>query len=327
MSEPILSQAHNIYEQQAHNRRMTWFIMSGIIILFGILGFGIDYFYLGVFESRMEIPPVSTIAVIMSFAFALGCLNGGSSLVLKTAQAIEANPENTQHRQILNIIQEMSLASGLPVPKVYIIPDDDPNAFATGKDPGSSTIAVTRGLLTILDRDELQGVIAHEMSHIRYYDIRLMTTVAAFVGIIVLFSDLMMRGLRFGVASRSRRSRSGGPLVALLFVLWIITIFFAPLLTRVMAMMISRKREYLADASGAELTRNPLALASALTKLENASAPTKTIKRGIAHLCIVDPMGKPVNEREGFWADLFATHPPIQKRIMLLKSMAYQRIE
>ena len=326
MSQPTLSHAHNIYEQQEHNRRMTWFILSGIILLFGILGFGIDYFYLGVFETRMEIPPVSTIAVVMSFAFALGCLNGGSSLVLKTAQAMEANPENAQHRQLLNIVQEISLASGLPVPKVYIIPDDDPNAFAAGKDPNSSTIAVTRGLLTILDRDELQGVIAHEMSHIRYYDIRLMTTVAAFVGVIVLFSDLMMRGLRFGGAARISRSKYSTPLAALFFVLWIITIIFAPLLTRIMAMMISRKREYLADASAAELTRNPLALASALTKLENASAPTKTIKRGIAHLCIVDPMGKPVNEREGFWANLFATHPPIQKRIMLLKSMAYQRI-
>jgi heat shock protein HtpX len=326
MSEPTLSHTHNIYEQQEHNRRMTWFIMSGIILLFGILGFGIDYFYLGVFETRIEIPPVSTIAVVMSFAFALGCLNGGSSLVLKTTQAIEANPENAQHRQLLNIIQEMSLASGLPVPKVYIIPDDDPNAFAAGKDPGSSTIAVTRGLLTILDRNELQGVIAHEMSHIRYYEIRLMTTVAAFVGVIVLFSDLILRGLRFGVAARSSRSKISTPLAALLFILWLITIIFAPLLTRLMAMMISRKREYLADASAAELTRNPLALASALTKLENASAPTKTIKRGIAHLCIVDPMGKQVNEREGFWANLFATHPPIQKRIMLLKSMAYQRI-
>jgi len=326
MSEPILQQSRNIYEQQAHNRLMTWYIMSGIILLFGVIGFGIDYFYLGVFEERFDIPPVSTTAVVMSVAFAIGCLNGGSSLVLKTAQATQANPGDTQHRQLLNIIQEMSLASGLPVPKVYIIPDDDPNAFATGKDPSASTIAVTRGLLNTLNREELQGVIAHEMSHIRYYDIRLMTTVAAFVGVIVLFSDLAIRGLRFGVIGRSSRSKSNGPLATLFFLLWIITMLFAPLLTRLMAMMISRKREYLADASAAELTRNPLALASALTKLENASAPTKTIKCGIAHLCIVDPMGKPVNEREGFWAELFATHPPMQKRIMLLKAMAYQTV-
>jgi heat shock protein HtpX len=326
MSEPVLSKARNIYEQQMHNRRMTWFIMSGIIFLFSAIGFGIDYFYLGIFENRFDIPPVSTTAVVMSFAFAIGCLSGGSSLVLKTSQAIQANHGDSQHRQILNVAQEMSLASGLPVPKVYIIPDDDPNAFATGKDPSTSTIAVTRGLLNILDRDELQGVVAHEMSHIRYYDTRLMTTVAAFVGIIVLFSDLALRGLRFGVMGRSGRSKSSNPLAVLFFILWIITMIFAPLLTRIMAMMISRKREYLADASAAELTRNPLALASALTKLENASAPTKTIKRGIAHLCVVDPMGKPVNEREGFWAELFATHPPMRKRVMLLNAMAYQRI-
>ena len=167
MSEPVLSKSRNIYEQQMHNRWMTWFIMSGIIFLFSAIGFGIDYFYLGIFENRLNIPPVSTTAVVMSLAFAIGCLSGGSSLVLKTSQAIQANPGDSQHRQLLNVAQEMSLASGLPVPKVYIIPDDDPNAFATGKDPSTSTIAVTRGLLNILDRDELQGVIAHEMSHIR----------------------------------------------------------------------------------------------------------------------------------------------------------------
>jgi heat shock protein HtpX len=112
--------------------------------------------------------------------------------------------------------------------------------------------------------------------------------------------------------------------VAVLLVLWLLTALLAPLITRLMAMMISRKREYLADASSAELTRNPLALANALKKLENASAPTASIKRGVAHLCIVDPLGKPVNEKEGFWAELFATHPPIQKRIFLLQSMARQ---
>jgi heat shock protein HtpX len=298
--------------------------MSGIIFLFSIIGLGIDYFYLGVFEEGNDIPFVSSAAVVISFAFAFGCLSGGSSLVLMTAKATQANPIDSQHHQLLNIAQEMSLASGLPTPKMYIIPDDDPNAFATGKDPSTSTIAVTKGLLNVLNRDELQGVIAHEMSHIRYYDTRLMTTVAAVVGVIVLFSDLALRGLRFGTMGKSSRSKSSNPLAALFFVLWIITMVFAPILTKLMAMMISRRREYLADASAAELTRNPLALANALTKLENASAPTKSIKRGVAHLCVVDPMGKPVNEREGFWAELFATHPPIKKRIALLHSMAYQ---
>jgi heat shock protein HtpX len=210
---------------------------------------------------------------------------------------------------------------------VYVIPDNDPNAFATGRDPQHSSIAVTQGLLTILDREELQGVIAHEMSHIRYYDIRFMTVVAALVGTIVLVSDLAIRGMRFGsLSGRSVHSKGKNPLGGILFILWILTVIFAPLLTRLMAMMISRKREFLADASAAELTRNPNALAKALQKLENASAPTTAIKRGIAHLCVVDPLGKIVNEKEGFWAELFSTHPPMQKRIMFLKAMSYQQV-
>jgi len=212
------------------------------------------------------------------------------------------------------------------MPKVYIIPDNDPNAFATGKDPQHSHIAITQGLLSILDRDELQGVIAHEMSHIRYYDIRLMTTVATFVGAIVLLSDIALRGMRFGSFSgKTSRSKEKNPLGIVIFIIWLLTVILAPIITQLMAMMISRKREYLADASAAELTRNPLALAKALQKLENASAPTAAIKRGIAHLCVVDPLGKKVNEKEGFWAELFATHPPMKKRIMFLNAMAYKK--
>jgi heat shock protein HtpX len=324
MAEPILHQAHNMYDQQRHNRRLTVVILACIILLFTFLGVGFDYFYLGIFQNGIDIPPVTTIALVMSIAFAIGSLNGGSSLVLQTTQAVESNPGNPQHQQALNVVQEMALAAGLPAPKLYVIPDEDPNAFATGKNPNSSSIAVTDGLLKMLDRDELQGVIAHEISHILYYDTRLMTTVAALVGMIVLFSDLALRGLRFGGLARGSRSKSKNPVAGLIFLLWIITLIVAPLLTRIMAMMISRRREYLADASAAELTRNPIALAQALAKLENASAPTQSIKRGIAHLCVVDPLGKPVNEKEGFWSDLFSTHPPMKKRIMLLQSMAYQ---
>ncbi len=325
MSESILIQARNIYEQQAHNRRMTWCIVGCIIVLFTVIGLGIDYYYLGMFNTQAEIPIVTILALVISIIFALWSLQGGASAVLLSAQAVPADPNNPDQRQLLNVVQEMSIASGLPAPKVYIVPDDDPNAFATGRDPGHSYVAVTRGLLTTLERDELQGVIAHEMSHIRYYDIRLMTLVAACVGAIVLLADLSLRGIRFGfISGRGIRSKGKNPLIIVFLLLWLITALLAPVLTKIMAMMISRKREYLADASAAELTRNPLALAKALQKLENASAPTVTIKRGIAHLCVVDPLGKKINEKEGFWAELFATHPPIQKRIMLLKSMAYQ---
>jgi heat shock protein HtpX len=327
MSEPILLQARNIYAQQAHNRRITWLIMSAIVFLFALIGLGIDYFYLGFFNGNIDIPVVTIIISIGSIVFALISLHDGASMVLRSAQAIPAVTTNPDHRQLLNVVQEMSIASGMPVPRVYIIPDDDPNAFATGKDPQNSSIAVTQGLLTILDREELQAVIAHEMSHIRYYDIRLMTVVAALVGTIVLVSDITVRGMWVGSPSgRGVRSKGKNSLGGLLLLLWLVTIIFAPIITRLMAMMISRKREYLADASAAELTRNPQALAKALQKLENASAPTVTIKQGIAHLCIVDPLGKEVNEKEGFWAELFATHPPMQKRIMFLKAMSYQQV-
>ena len=306
---------------------MTWIVMSTIVLLFALIGLGIDYFYLGFFNGNIDIPLVTIIITVVSIVFALVSLQDGASMVLRSAQAVPAVSTNPDHRQLLNVVQEISIASGLPAPRVYIIPDDDPNAFATGKDPRNSSIAVTQGLLGILDREELQGVIAHEMSHIRYYDIRLMTVVAALVGTIVLVSDLAVRGVRFGsLSGRGVRSKGKNSLGGLLFLLWLLTILFAPLITRIMAMMISRKREFLADASAAELTRNPHALAKALQKLENASAPTAAIKRGIAHLCVVDPLGKKVNEKDGFWAELFATHPPMQKRIMLLKAMSYQEV-
>jgi heat shock protein HtpX len=219
----------------------------------------------------------------------------------------------------------MAIASGMPKPSVYVIPDEDPNAFATGKNPQNSSIAVTQGLLNTLSREELQGVVAHEMSHVKNLDIRLMTIVAALFGAVLLLADWARRSLWYGGGSRRRRSSgSGGGLAPILLLVWIIGIILAPLVGQLMAMAVSRKREYLADASGAELTRNPLGLASALRKLENASSPTASIKRGAAHLCIVDPLGRNINSKEGLTAELFGTHPPIEKRILALHAMAYQ---
>ena len=245
---------------------------------------------------------------------------------MSSTRAVPADPDIPAQKQLINIVEEMSIASGLPKPKVYVVPDPDPNAFATGRDPDNSSIAVTQGLLDSLNREELQGVVAHEMSHIRNYDIRLMTVIAALVGAILLLSDWARRGMLWGGGRRRSRSSSGGgggAIALILIALWIIGVILAPLISQLMAMAVSRKREYYADASGAELTRNPLALASALEKLGSATAPTKSIKRGAAHLCIVDPIGRKMNAKEGKGADLFATHPPIGKRITFLKGMAY----
>ena len=311
----------NIYEQQAHNKRLTWLVMFGFVLFLGFLGFGFDYYYLGLFEDDFYFPLGTIVAVIFGSGMAVTSYLNGAKSVLAATGAVPADPANPADRTLINVVDEMTIASGLPRPQIYIVTDEDPNAFATGRDPQHSYVVVTQGLLDKLNREELQGVIAHEMSHIRNYDIRLMTVVAAFVGSIVLLSDTARRSMRFGAGTGRRRSKGGG---GILIILWIIAIVLAPLIAQMMAMLVSRKREYLADASGAELTRNPLGLASALRKLESAAAPTASIKRGAAHLCIVDPVGRNINSKEGFTAELFGTHPPLEKRVLALNAMAYQ---
>src|SRR6266705_7055150 len=177
----------------------------------------------------------------------------------------------------------MAIAAGVPRPRIWIVPDEDPNAFATGHDPRDSHIAVTNGLLRICNRDELQGVIGHELGHVKNLDVRLMTTLAALVGAVLLVRDGMGRmmggGLgRTGGGGGGRRGKNAGPLVAVLLALWVISWIIAPLVTQLLALAVSRRREYLADAMSAQFTRNPLALASALQKIEAADAPTRAIK-------------------------------------------------
>jgi heat shock protein HtpX len=233
----------------------------------------------------------------------------------------------------VNVVEEMAIASGQPKPRVWVVPDDDPNAFATGRDAQSASIAVTQGLLATLSRDELQGVVAHEMAHVRNLDVRLMTLLAGMVGAIALLSDGMWRTLRLGgrasveLGGRSGgRGRGGGnPLALVVLVLWLLTLIVAPLVSRILAMSVSRKREFLADATAAQLTRNPMALAGALEKLAAATAATRSISLGAAHLCIVDPSPGFLSSREGLVADVLASHPPIRQRIVRLQGMAYQQ--
>lgn len=301
-------------------------VMLAFVLFLAFIGLGFDSFYLGTVNEDVFLPLGTLLAATFGSGSALWSLQSGAKAVLRSTGAVPADPSVPGHKQLLNVVEEMTIASGLPRPSVYIIPDSDPNAFATGKNPEKSSIAVTQGMLDTLTREELQGVVAHEMSHIRNYDIRLMTVVAALFGAILLLADWARRSMWYGGGSRRKRSSGGGGggLGAILLIVWLIGIILAPLIGQLMAMAVSRKREYLADASGAELTRNPLGLASALKKLESASAPTASIKRGTAHLCIVDPLGKNINSKEGFTAELFGTHPPIEKRIIALQAMAYQ---
>lgn len=321
----------NLYEQQSSNRRRTWLIMFAFVAFLFLLGLGFDLFYIGADAGWMPIG--STIALgIGSLSALVGYYFGDRAVLLATgARALRelaeaaVGDERLKLRQLQNVVDEMAIASGLPRPAVYVVPDRDPNAFATGRGPDHASIAVTRGLLEALNREELQGVVAHEMSHIRNFDVRLMTIVAAMVGAVALLSDWARRGLwRGGSRQRSggRRESGGGVIMLIFFAIWIVAIVLAPVISRALAMMVSRRREYQADASAAELTRNPLGLASALEKIEDAIEPTAAVNRGSAHLCIADPVGRPVNLKHGRWADLLASHPPMHERIAALKEMA-----
>ena len=324
----------NLYEQQTSNRRKTWLIMMAFVAFLLLLGLGFDAFYVGAAGGSVPIGTVA--ALVVGSGSALTSYYSGDRAVLAATSAtpIEevaagaGDADKLKLRQLENVVDEMAIAAGLPRPRVYVVPDSDPNAFATGRGPERSSIAVTRGLLDTLDREELQGVVAHEMSHIKNLDIRVMTVVAALVGAIALLSDWARRGMTWGGGSRrrsdSRGSGGSGLIGIVLFAVWLAAIVLAPFVAQMLAMMVSRRREFLADASGAELTRNPIGLASALEKIEDAAAPTMAIKRGSAHLCIADPLGRRMNIKEGFWSDLFASHPPMAARIAALKAMAFE---
>ena len=315
----------NLFEQQKRNLRRTAGILTGFVAFLVFLGIGADFFLYGS-GSGPGFPIATLGALLFGAGSSLWALRAGDRAVLESASARPLDPGDPTHRVLDNVVEEMAIAGGLPKPAVYVIPDADPNAFATGRGPEKSSIAVTRGLIETLNREELQAVVSHEMAHVKNYDIRLMTVVAALVGSVLLISDFGRRGLRFGGGRRrSSRDGGGGAVMLVFLALWILSLILAPLIARLVAMAVSREREYLADASGSQLTRNPGALASALEKIDAAKAPTPSIKQGVAHLCIADPRGQ-LNEREGGLAGLFATHPPIAKRIALLREMAYQRV-
>ncbi len=343
----------NLFQQQEANRRRTTWLVIGFVLFFAWLGFGGDLIaYLATNEPdpgsyQHAFPWLGVVLTSGGIIMAWYSYRKGPESVLWATGAREiTQPQNDAERQLVNVVEEMAIAAGLPRPRIWLVFDEDPNAFATGHAPADSHIAVTAGLLQMCNRDELQGVIGHELGHVKNLDVRLMTTLAALVGAILLVRDgvgrMMGAGRRHrrgwigsgsggsdwsGGSGGSDRDRGGGALVAILFVLWIISWILAPIVTQLLAVAVSRRREYLADAMSAQFTRNPLALASALEKLEGAAAPTTAIKRGAAHLCIVDPLGRRFTNREGWLADRLATHPPISMRIARLKGMGFAELK
>jgi heat shock protein HtpX len=328
----------NLFEQQARNRRLTvaWLVL--FILFFAWLGFGGDLALYLAAAARTEgqvayrFPWIGVVVTTIAAITAWVSWRKGPQQVLWSTGARQLTaPQTFEEKQLDNVVEEMAIAAGLPKPKVYVIDDPDPNAFATGRDATTACIAVTTGLLGCVNREEMQAVVAHEMGHVRNLDVRLMTLIASLVGVIVVLSNGMGRMLRgSGGFIGGRGRKASGPLLLaalVVFVLWVITLILAPFISRIMAMAVSRDREYLADATGAELTRNPAALASALQKIETHEAPTTHIKEGAAHLCIADPLGRDVNLKEGRLADLLATHPPMAMRITRLKGMAFQQLK
>ncbi len=362
----------NLYEQQAANRKATWYIVAAFVALFVFIGLGADVFLFGypvpglpqqpavfgpnrrtisaatqrysasgLYNNRYssggdyhQVPPsvpaspfpfATTIALLVAGVFMANAYFRGVGMVLRSTGAYQANPNMLpSHRQLMNVVTEMSIASGQPMPRVFVIPDPDPNAFATGFSDKDACVAVTEGLLNTLDRNELQAVIAHEMSHIHNLDIRLMTAVSALGGALVLLSDYARRVMFSGRNRNNRSSNSGGggQLMIILFVIWIILLIIAPIMVRLMSMAISRRREFLADATAAEFTRDPLSLVSALKKIRASASPTRSVGQGVAHMCIEDPRGASFSDGTSFLSDLFSTHPPMPQRIAALEEMA-----
>jgi heat shock protein HtpX len=245
----------------------------------------------------------------------------GDRMILMSSHARPVTHDDDP--ELFNIVEEMAIAAGIPTPKVYLIPDSAPNAFATGRDPSHASLAITSGLRDKLTRDELQGVVAHEMSHIRNFDIRLMLLMTVLVGTIAVLSDLVWQTIRFAPLGGGRRSRNrdekggGGALVLVLLVIGIVLAIIAPILARIIQLAVSRQREYLADASAVELTRYPLGLAHALRKIDADQEVLEVANRGTAHLYIANPI-KGFEKRA---SSVFASHPPIQDRILRLESL------
>ncbi|HEY0868216.1 MAG TPA: M48 family metallopeptidase [Fimbriimonas sp.] len=300
-----------LQEQIAANKRGSLVFAFFLILLLAALGTAL----VGYYEPDLWFVGTAG-ASLLGLIGSLVALKGGSGILLAMSRAREATPQ--EHQMLRNVAEEMAIASGLPMPKVMVIDDDSPNAFATGPDPEHAVVAVTTGLLRKLDRDELQGVVAHEMAHIRNYDIRFMTVIAIIAGLVPLLADVFLRSLWYG--GGRRRSKDEGQLQIVFLVMGLVLAILAPIFAVLLEMAVSRKREFLADATAAEMTRYPEGLANALRKIASDPDPLEVANRATQHLYIVNPL-----RLSGQGSSLLSTHPPTEERIRALMGLAGSR--
>lgn len=293
-----------LYTHQAANVRKTWLLMTMFFIVVIAIGYGVAWYY----GNALILYAAVAFAIIMniwSYWFS-------DKLVVRMTRAVEADP--AQFRELHRIVENLAITAGLPKPRVYVVEDPAPNAFATGRGPKHAVVAVTTGLLAILDRTELEGVLAHELSHVGNRDMLVSTVAVVLAGFVAIIADIFMRTLMFG----GDRDRGVHPLV---LVIGIVAAILAPIAATLIQLAISRKREFLADASGALLTRYPEGLASALQKISGHGREMQHTSHATAHLFIANPFGPRGGGVGQALSNLFATHPPVEARVAALRGM------
>jgi heat shock protein HtpX len=300
-----------LYEQIARNRWKSILLVLVVLLVAAGLGY--------VFGLLFDFGPAGVVvALLIAAGMSFASYRFGDRIVLRASRARPATPE--QHPRLHNIVDGLCIAAGIPKPAVYVIPEKAPNAFATGRNPEHASIAVTEGLLETLNRVELEGVIAHELSHVKNRDILVGTLVATLVGVVVLLADWMRRAFFWGGGRRGDRDRGGGGLGIVLVVVALVLSILAPLMAQLIRLAVSRRREYLADADGALLTRYPPGLAAALRKISASTNQMRVANNATAHLWFAQPSRKP-GEGVSRLERLFSTHPPIEERIKILEEM------
>ncbi len=298
------------YDLINKNKRESWILIFSFLVVISLLGWA--------FSLRFNDVNILYFAVGFSVISSLFSYYFSDSITLAISRATEVDRQSNQ--ELYRLVENLCITAGLPTPKIYIIDDTAPNAFATGRDPEHAVVCFTTGILAKLEKPELEGVVAHELSHIGNYDIRVMTLVVVLVGVITLLSDWFLRASFFGGRKKSGNSE-GGRLGAILAIASLVLVILSPVIATLIKLAVSRKREYLADASGALLTRYPEGLARALEKISADREPLEAANKATAHLYIVSPLKADENGKTGWLAGLFNTHPPIEDRIQKLRNM------